>query len=115
MRYAHYVASLTVLLSVAQPALAKEPADTLSGTPFVTCRAWAILDGKTGALVNGLHADEPQKAASTTKIMCAFVVLGLAEKDPKVMDEVVTFSKFAAETKGSTSEIKEGERLPVSE
>ncbi|CAN5137200.1 serine hydrolase [soil metagenome] len=83
--------------------------------PTVTAKGWAILDGTTGKLVKGFHEDDPMKAASTTKIMCARVVLNLAAKDAKVLDEIVTFSKLADDTTGSTSGIKVGESLPVKE
>ena len=70
---------------------------------------------KTGDLVTGHHEEVPTKAASTAKIMCAYVVLQLAGKDPNVMDEIVTFSKFADATAGSTSGIKAGEKVTVAE
>jgi len=84
-----------------------------SQQPQVTAQAWAILDGQTGKLLYGKEADERRKAASTTKVMCASVILKLAEKDPKVLDEIVTFSKLADDTVGSTAGIKVGESLPV--
>lgn len=81
--------------------------------PPVTAKAWAIADGRTGELLWGSHADEPSKSASTTKMMCAYVVLLLAEKNPAVLDEWVTFSKLADNTPGSTADLKEGESVPV--
>src|SRR4051794_38299241 len=107
--------TIFTMILICGSCLAKEPADTLDGPPFVSCHGWGIADGKTGELLFGDHADEPMKAASTAKIMCAYVVLELAKSDPEVMNEVVTFSKFAADTKGSTSTIREGEKLPVAE
>ena len=47
--------------------------------------------------------------------MTAYLVAQLAEKDPKVLDEIVTFSERADKTSGSTSEVKAGEKLPVGE
>ncbi len=84
-----------------------------SQDPEVTARAWAILDGATGRLLWGKAADERRKTASTTKVMCASVILQLAAKDPGVLDEIVTFSQFADDTPGSTADIKAGESLPV--
>lgn len=81
----------------------------------LTARAWAIADGKTGQLLWGKSEDTPAKAASTTKIMCAWVVVQLAEKDPAVLEEVVTFSQFAAATSGSSSKLREGEQVTVRE
>jgi D-alanyl-D-alanine carboxypeptidase (penicillin-binding protein 5/6) len=48
-------------------------------------------------------------------MMTAYLVTLLAQKDPKVLDEVVTFSKTADKTPGSTSDVNEGEKLPVGE
>ena len=33
--------------------LPKQPADSLDGPPFVTSRAWAIADGRTGSVLWG--------------------------------------------------------------
>ncbi len=93
----------------------KEPLDALDGPPFVTCKAWAIVDGKTGEFLDGGNEDEKRDPASTTKIMTAFLVTSLAEKDPGVLSEIVTFSQRADDTSGSTSDVKAGEKLPVGE
>ena len=91
----------------------KEPADPIDGPPFVTAKAWAIIDADSGELVAGGNEETAVDMASTTKIMTALVVLRLAEEDPSVLDEVVTFSGRADRTVGSTSGVKEGERVPV--
>ena len=91
----------------------KEPADRLDGPPIVTCKGWAIGDGKSGQLLWGCNASTPMKTASTTKIMCALVVLQLASADPRVLDETLTFSKLADSTRGSTADVRAGERLTV--
>ena len=93
----------------------KSPPDSLDGPPFVTCKAWAIIDGKTGEFLAGDHENRKLEPASTTKIMTAYLVSLLAQKDPKVLDEIVTFSERADKTPGSSSEIKAGEKLPVRE
>lgn len=95
----------------AAPAL--EPPDGLAGPPFVTAKAWAIADGRTGRLLWGHNPDEPRKAASTTKIMCARMVLQLARQNPNVLEEIVTFSKLADTTPGSTADLRAGESLTV--
>ncbi|HUG68717.1 MAG TPA: serine hydrolase [Pirellulaceae bacterium] len=95
--------------------IAKAPADSLEGPPFVTCEAWIVGNGKTGELLWGHKEDRPIDIASTTKIMTAYLVFSLAAKSPTVLDETVTFSTTADETKGSTSGIRAGEQLPVSE
>jgi D-alanyl-D-alanine carboxypeptidase (penicillin-binding protein 5/6) len=92
-----------------------EPADRLDGPPFVTAKAWAVADARTGKLLWGCNEAEPRAIASTTKVMTAWVVLRLAADDPKVLDEVVTFSEKADKTPGSSSRLRAGEKLPVRE
>jgi D-alanyl-D-alanine carboxypeptidase (penicillin-binding protein 5/6) len=104
-------AALATCLSVTGIALhAKED---LTAPPATTSHAWAIAEGATGKIIASENGDEPVKAASTTKVMCATVVLQLAQKDPAVLDEKVTFSKLADSTEGSTCEIKAGEKISV--
>lgn len=95
--------------------LEKSPPDELDGPPLVTCKAWAIADGRTGKLIAGSHENDRLNIASTTKIMTAFVVLSLAKEQPAILDEVLTFSARADETAGSTADIRGGEKLPVRE
>ncbi|MEQ8847702.1 serine hydrolase [Botrimarina sp.] len=101
--------------SSAEPApLAElEPADPLDGPPVVTCKAYAIADGDTGEVLWGYNDAEPRDPASTTKIMTAYTVLKLAEKDPSVLDEEIVFTKAADDTSGSTSDVRAGEKLTV--
>jgi D-alanyl-D-alanine carboxypeptidase len=98
-----------------KPLPPKAPADRLDGPPLVSAKAWAVADGKTGTLLWGGNEAEPRAIASTTKIMTALLVLGLAEGDPKVLDETATFSERAAKTPGSSARLKAGDRLPVRE
>ncbi|HVT30329.1 MAG TPA: serine hydrolase [Lacipirellulaceae bacterium] len=93
----------------------KMPPDPLDGSPFVTCKAWAIVDGDTGKFLAGEHEDVQRDPASTTKMMTAYLVASLAEKDPSVLQEIVTFSERADKTPGSTSDVKAGEKLSVGE
>ncbi|MCB1233066.1 MAG: aspartate/glutamate racemase family protein, partial [Verrucomicrobiae bacterium] len=93
---------------------AGEPED-LDGPPLVTAEAWAIADGETGELLWEHRAHQPRKTASITKTMAALVVLSLTEKDPAVLDEVITFSEAADKTRGSTSSVKAGEKVTVRE
>lgn len=95
--------------------LPQEPADPLTGPPFVTCKAWAIADADAGDVLWGEEADRSLDIASTTKIMTAYVVLSLAEKSPEILQEVVVFSPEADETPGSTSGLKAGEKISVEE
>jgi D-alanyl-D-alanine carboxypeptidase (penicillin-binding protein 5/6) len=92
---------------------AKKPADSLDGPPFVSAKAWAVLDGKTGAVLAGEQQTQALPMASTTKIMTAWIVISLAAADPKVLDEVVVYSERAAKTPGSSARLQAGEKLPV--
>jgi D-alanyl-D-alanine carboxypeptidase (penicillin-binding protein 5/6) len=93
----------------------KQPPDRLDGPPFVTAKGWAVLDGRTGALVAGHDEDRPLDMASTTKIMTALVVLRAGRDRPGLLDETVTFSERADRTLGSTAGIRAGESLPLRE
>jgi serine-type D-Ala-D-Ala carboxypeptidase (penicillin-binding protein 5/6) len=95
--------------------LQRAPAEKLTDPPPVTCKAWAIADGKTGKLLSHKNGDKPLDIASTTKMMTAYIVTELARKDPKVLDEVVTYSVRADNTPGSTSGLLAGERATVRE
>ncbi len=95
--------------------LPRIPADEITGPPFVTCRAYAVIDDTNGQLLLGKQEESPLAPASTTKIMTAWLVLRLSEDDPGVLDEVLTFSDRADATRGSTSGLRSGEQLPVRE
>lgn len=87
--------------------------EDLTAPPITTSKAWAIADGKTGELIASHQPDEPLKSASTTKVMCAFVILELAKQIPAALDEVVTISKLADDTPGSTADLHAGEKVTV--
>lgn len=115
-RRALALAIVTVLAPAplrAQPP--KAPPDPLDGPPHVTAKAWVVADGKTGTVLRGGNEAEARPIASTSKIMTAWVVLGLAAGDPKALDEVVTYSERAAKTTGSTAGLKAGEKVPAGE
>ncbi len=92
---------------------ATESADRRTGVPFVTCKAWAMLDADSGDFIGGDRADEALDMASTTKIMTSLVALNCCEQDPSLLAATVTFSKRADETRGSTSDIAAGEQVRV--
>lgn len=92
-----------------------QPADPISGPPFVTANAWAIGDAKTGRVLWNDKGDERRDFASTTKTMTAWIILREAAKDPKLLEETITFSSAADRTPGSTSGLKTGEKVTVRE
>ena len=100
---------------VNQEVLAKQPADSLEGPPYVTCKAWAIGDGETGQMLWQEAANQRLDIASTTKIMTAYVILTMAQNNPGLLKDNVVFSTAADKTPGSTSRIRAGEALPAGE
>lgn len=101
--------------SINSAQLPRRPVDPLDGPPWVSCHSWAIADGATGRLLSADQGDEPRDPASTTKIMTAFVVLGMVQSKPELLDESITFSTAADETTGSTAGIRAGETLTAGE
>ena len=95
--------------------LDKKPLDDVNGPPQVTCTAWAIVDRASGDAIAANKSEVPMHIASTTKMMTAYIVLKQAAANPSVLDEVVTFSKRADDTVGSTAGVRAGESLPVAE
>lgn len=102
--------ALLVPAAAQEPLPPRAPADSLDGPPIVSAKAWAIHDGKTGAFLWGSRESEPLTMASTTKIMTARIVLGLAAANAKALDEIVVVSARAAKTGGSSAKIQEGDR-----
>lgn len=96
-------------------ASAEKIPEPLTGPPIVSAKAWAIADAKTGKVLFAHQQEAQLPMASTTKIMTAWVVARLAKQEPKVLDEVVTFSAFADATGGSSARIRAGEQLSVRE
>lgn len=91
----------------------KRPLESFTGPPFVTCKAWAIGDAKTGKLLWGSQENQRRDIASTTKIMTGFLVTSLAEREPSVLQETVVFSQRADQTVGSSARVREGENILV--
>ena len=48
--------------------------------PFVTAKAWSVLDGRTGEILFGKCENDKREIASMTKIMTAFVVIQIVRK-----------------------------------
>jgi len=101
---------VSLMLSLANTQAAEEALDTV---PIVTAKSWAVSDAATGEVLWHHAADEPRKAASTAKTMCAYTVLRLAEKEPTLMDEWMTVSKLSGTTTGSTAGLQPGESVQV--
>ena len=95
--------------------LPKQPMEPLDGPPFVTSDAWIIVNAGDGKTVDAFEAETARDIASTTKIMTAWLVLQLAEKDPGTLEETLVMSSRADETKGSTSDLRTGESVTVHE
>ena len=93
--------------------LVKSPADALEGTPFVTCKAWAIIDGASGELIGGEQPDLVLPNASTTKMMTAYLVIRRLQEHPEELEERITFTSRADETIGSTAGLRTGEQIAV--
>lgn len=107
--------TVLLLLALAQPEpLPKlEPPDRPDGPPVVSAKGWAVADGRTGAILASADPPAPLAIASTSKVMTAWLVVKLAAGNPKVLDEVVTFSPKAALTGGTAARLKAGEKLPA--
>ena len=95
--------------------LEKKPQDSLEGAPFVTADAWTIVDATDGRTLASHRADEKTHFASTTKMMTAWLVIQAADQRPEILSESLTMSKRADETRGSTSDVREGETLTIDE
>ena len=81
--------------------------------PTVTAKAWAIADPQSGDVVFGSNAAAVLEAASTTKIMTAFLVAQYADRHAGALEEVIEFSEEADNTVGSTSALRAGEKVLV--
>ncbi|ADV60782.1 peptidase S11 D-alanyl-D-alanine carboxypeptidase 1 [Isosphaera pallida ATCC 43644] len=108
-------AQLNAEFATLRPEPAEPAANDPTAVPFVTARAWVAIDADTGRVLGGREPERPLDMASTTKIMTAHLVLKELAAHPEARDEVVTFSARAAATPGSSSEVREGERVRVGE
>ncbi|MEI9894199.1 MAG: hypothetical protein WDN28_10030 [Chthoniobacter sp.] len=81
--------------------------------PFLTAPLWAVSDAATGEIIGGQGVDTPAKVASINKTMTTYVICKLVEKDPKVLDEIITATPKSEAFGGSSSHIPAGDKLPV--
>lgn len=92
-----------------------QSADPLSGLPFVSCRGWLVADAQSGQVIGEEKMNETMDIASTTKIMTAWLICQECDRNPKTLDEMITFSGRADETIGSSATVRVGESLSVRE
>ncbi len=109
------ITELTPTASQPETLPIQSPPDPVTGPPLVTCSAWVITDAKNGDVLFESEGDSLRDPASTTKIMTALLVIEHTAKHPEVLDEIITFSKRADGTIGSTSELFAGEKISVRE
>jgi len=105
--------SATVVKTDEDETVAQKVDESFDGPPIVSCKAWAIADGETGEMLFEHQGNKRLDNASTTKLMTAWLVAKLAEKDAAVLDERIVFSKRADETIGSTAGVRTGEQVRV--
>lgn len=74
----------------------------------INARAAIIYDRTTKEIIWGKNETQKKPMASTTKIMTAIVVL-----ENSNLSDVVTISKKAAVTGGSTLKINEGDKITI--
>jgi D-alanyl-D-alanine carboxypeptidase (penicillin-binding protein 5/6) len=91
----------------------RQPADPLQGPPFVTAKAWAIVDVASGKVVAGLEADAVRQPASIVKVMTALLVLEAAAVDAAVLEETIHVSERAGTETGSSAGLRPGDRVTV--
>lgn len=76
----------------------------------ISARAAVVMDVKTGRVLFSKNADEKLSMASTTKIMTVLVAIESGR-----LNEMVTVSRKAASTEGSSIYLRENERITVEE
>lgn len=78
--------------------------------PIINSRAAVIYDRTTKKVIWGKAQNEKRAMASTTKIMTAIVVL-----ENSNLTDIVTISKNAANTGGSTLKINTGDKITIND
>lgn len=77
-------------------------------TPNINSRSAVIMDRTTGVVIYEKNLNQVRKMASTTKVMTAIVVIEHAN-----LDDIVTVSKKAGGTGGSTMGLKANDKVTV--
>lgn len=91
-----------LILSSAPPPVAAENISP----PRLSAEAAVLIDGLTGHVLYSQNADREMHPASTTKILTALLGLELGKKK-----DVVTISRYAAYTEGTSLYLNPGDRL----
>ena len=78
--------------------------------PELTAHSAIIMEASTGQILYSRNIDERRYPASTTKMMT--LIVALEKGNP---DDVVTVSKYAAGTDGSTLWLEQGDRIPLND
>ena len=74
--------------------------------PYVSARAAILFENTTGTVLYAKNAHERRPPASTTKILTAIMALEMSR-----LDEIVTVSRRAASTPGSTARLYTGQKI----
>jgi D-alanyl-D-alanine carboxypeptidase (penicillin-binding protein 5/6) len=105
----------TAVTTTFVPSEGIQPADALVGPPLVSAKSWAIADGDTGEILWEHNGYEMRKIASTNKIMTAYIITDMALENPAILDETLTVTELAGNTRGSSSHIDPGDTVKVGE
>jgi D-alanyl-D-alanine carboxypeptidase (penicillin-binding protein 5/6) len=95
-------------VSAAVSATPVAPTAASGGPADLRAKAACVIDAVSGRILYQAGAHDQRAIASTTKIMTALVVLERSK-----LDDVVTVSRQAAATTGSSVRLAEGERMTV--
>ena len=90
-----------------------EPADSPSGIPNVSCKAWVIADAQSGKVLEGHLHEQPLDIASTTKMMTVLLLAQEIQNEPKLLEQQIAFSKRADQTIGSSTTVRAGESISL--
>jgi D-alanyl-D-alanine carboxypeptidase (penicillin-binding protein 5/6) len=101
-----------VLLALARPALALDPA-LIPAAPEVGAKAYILVDHFSGRVLAESNADQRLEPASLTKIMTAYVVFRELAKGNLKLDTMVTVSEKAWRTEGSRMFAQVGAQISV--
>ena len=79
----------------------------------LTAPSYILVEADTGAVIFEKNADEPRPVASVTKLMTMLLLLERIDQGTLALSDMVTVSKNAAATPGSTALLDAGAVYPV--